>query len=218
MFSVNENLPRIIDIPEGTGDLEYTLSIAACMDNEIEIESSIASLLDIDYSVSDEDNKGSRDQSLEEQILNGESENVEFKSTLRINLHTNKKDPKIENACLKTLVGFMNKNGGTLFIGIDDNSTILNLEQLESCDMDKLQRSLTDLIKHRIGPDFLCYIDIHPNKNHKESYITVKCKKSDTPVFLKISKEDHKFFVRSGSSTEQLNASDTQDYIKRRFK
>ena len=64
MFSVDENLPRIIDIPEGTGDLEYTLSIAACMDNEIEIESSIASLLDIDYSVSDEDNKGSQDQSL----------------------------------------------------------------------------------------------------------------------------------------------------------
>ena len=47
-------------------------------------------------------------------VMNGESEAVEFKSTLRTNLHTGNKDPRMELAVLKTLAGFLNTNGGTL--------------------------------------------------------------------------------------------------------
>ena len=36
-------------------------------------------------------------------ISQGESENIEFKSTLRINLHTQDKDSRIENTVMKTI-------------------------------------------------------------------------------------------------------------------
>ena len=45
-------------------------------------------------------------------VLNGESGTVEFKSTLRTNLHTGEKDPRMELAVLKTIAGFLNKKAG----------------------------------------------------------------------------------------------------------
>lgn len=51
---------------------------------------------------------------LKQIILNGESEALEFKSTLRTNLHTGNKDPRIELSALKTIAGFLNTNGGTI--------------------------------------------------------------------------------------------------------
>ena len=53
--------------------------------------------------------------STDELIQNGETENVEFKSTLRWNIHTQKKDDAIEHASLKTIAAFLNSYGGTLY-------------------------------------------------------------------------------------------------------
>ena len=47
-------------------------------------------------------------------IGGGESDAVEFKSTLRTNLHTDQRDNRMEHAVLKTLAGFLNSDGGTV--------------------------------------------------------------------------------------------------------
>ena len=49
---------------------------------------------------------------LSDLIDDGESEAVEFKTTLRINLHTGESDKRMEMAVLRTLAGFLNTNGG----------------------------------------------------------------------------------------------------------
>ena len=48
-------------------------------------------------------------------IETGETNHIEFKSTLRKNLHTGKKDAAIEMSVLKTIAGFLNNDGGVLF-------------------------------------------------------------------------------------------------------
>ena len=58
----------------------------------------------------------------------GESPKTEFKSTLRVNLHTNNPDKIIELQSMKTLAGFMNSKNGTLIIGVADNKEILGLD------------------------------------------------------------------------------------------
>ena len=60
------------------------------------------------------------ESSVVELVSAGESEEVEFKSTLRVNLHTNQKDPRVELGVLKTLAGFLNTRGGRLVIGVAD--------------------------------------------------------------------------------------------------
>ena len=42
----------------------------------------------------------------------GEGELIEFKSTLRVNLHTGEKDPRIELAIVRTIAGFLNTRAG----------------------------------------------------------------------------------------------------------
>jgi Putative DNA-binding domain len=54
-------------------------------------------------------------------VAEGEGTNIEFKSTLRINLHTRQKDSKMELAVLKTVAAFLNMSGGTLVIGVADD-------------------------------------------------------------------------------------------------
>ena len=57
---------------------------------------------------------------VEHLITLGESDTLEFKSTLRTNLKTGEKDKRMEKAVLKTLVAFLNSEGGTLLINGDE--------------------------------------------------------------------------------------------------
>ena len=70
-----------------------------------------------------EQDAGAGDFDLSQVVINGESEAVELKSTMRTNLHTGTKDPRMELAVLKTLAGFLNTNGGTLIVGVSDDGS-----------------------------------------------------------------------------------------------
>src|SRR5262249_22812592 len=61
-------------------------------------------------------------------ITAGESDQVEFKATLRINMHTGQKDARMETAVLKTIAGFLNTGGGRLIVGVRDDGTPLGIE------------------------------------------------------------------------------------------
>src|SRR5690606_31912102 len=57
----------------------------------------------------------------------GENSNIEFKSTLRVDIKTNKPEKYIEISAMKTIAAFLNTNGGVLFIGVNDDKNILGL-------------------------------------------------------------------------------------------
>ena len=57
----------------------------------------------------------------------GESQTVEFKSTARWNLHTGQAEKKMEHVIVKTVCGFLNAEGGTLLIGVDDSGVPIGL-------------------------------------------------------------------------------------------
>ena len=60
-------------------------------------------------------------------IEKGENERVEFKSSLRHDYRQVKTDKNLEHVILKSIAGFLNGNGGTLLIGVDDFGEILGL-------------------------------------------------------------------------------------------
>jgi Putative DNA-binding domain len=63
-----------------------------------------------------------------ELIAAGESINVEFKSSARWSSKGQVRDPKLEHVIVKTIAGFMNAEGGTLLIGVDDKGQVVGLE------------------------------------------------------------------------------------------
>jgi predicted HTH transcriptional regulator len=136
---------------------------------------------------------------------------------LRVNLHTKNKDPRIELSALKTIAGFLNSNGGILTIGVADDRTPLGIHADDFENEDKMSLHLVNLIKDRIGPVMMQFV--HPRFEDYDScrIMVIECYKSKSPVFVKDSNLE-RFYVRTGPSTTELSASQTQEYIKQRYR
>jgi hypothetical protein len=154
---------------------------------------------------------------LSKMVVNGESEEVEFKSTLRINLHTRTKDPRIELSALKTLAGFLNTNGGMLIIGLSDDGSPIGIQADDFLNEDKMSLHLVDIVKSRMGVQAITSMNIRFDDHEDSRVMVINCRKSPTPIFLKDS-DTERFYIRTGASTTELSASQTQEYLKQRFR
>jgi hypothetical protein len=153
---------------------------------------------------------------LEKIIENGESTQVEFKSTLRTNLHTGEKDPRMEMAVLKSIAGFLNTGGGTLIVGLADDGTPVGIELDGFLNEDKMNLHLVNIIKAHMGPQAMTNIFSHFEDHKSKRVFVINCKRSPSPVYFK-DETLERFFIRTGPSTTELSASQTQNYISKRF-
>ncbi len=157
-------------------------------------------------------------EKVQEVIDDGESETVEFKSTLRTNLYTREQDRKIEQAVAKTLVAFLNTGGGTLLVGVDDRGKVLGIKDDTFPNNDKFHRHFSNVVKNHIGQEYLPYIRSAIIKMSKGKHVLkVDCKKSNKEVFLKADGSEE-FYVRTGPSSVKLEGSKLISYVNRRFK
>lgn len=154
--------------------------------------------------------------SVAELIAGGETGAVEFKSTLRTNLHTGQVDEKIHLSALKTIAGFLNANGGTLLIGVADNGEVLGLSADGFPNEDKMSLHLVNLIKDRIGDVFLPYVHPHFEDQDDGRVLAIRCERGPKPAFIKDAGQQ-KFFVRGGNSTAELMGNSITDYVSQRF-
>ena len=159
---------------------------------------------------------------IRELIASGESDTVEFKSTLRYDLRTKQVNKKLEYVIAKTIAAFMNSDGGNLFIGVDDNSSVLGLnDDLNTFNEDKrsldgFELQLIQLIKKYIGTELSSHIKISfPNLGENE-VCHVKISKSSKPVFTKFEDRED-FFIRSGCSSQPLDRASQSTYEKERW-
>jgi hypothetical protein len=95
--------------------------------------------------------KGPAPVSVADLIASGETDAIEYKSTLRTNLHTGEKDARMEMAVLKSIAGFLNAKGGMLVIGVADDGAPVGLEKDGFADEDKMSLHLINLLKDRLG-------------------------------------------------------------------
>ena len=152
-----------------------------------------------------------------EELKKGENENQEFKSTLRTNLHTNQIDKNIENSVLKTIASFLNSRGGTLYIGVTDDTKILGIEKDNFENIDKFQLHLTNLIKQKIGKKSFGRIKIELIKLKDRHISRIEVRPSKTPTFIKEGKDEF-FYIRTGPQTFELKGSELIDYVEKNFK
>lgn len=150
-------------------------------------------------------------------VIDGESEAVEFKSTLRTNLHTGDKDPRMELTVLKTLAAFLNTNGGMLVIGVSDDGSPVGIEADNFQNEDKMSLHFVNIVKSRMGIQAMTNLHAHYDDYDDCRVMIVECRHSPTPVFLKDG-DIERFYIRTGPSSTELSASQTQEYIKHQFK
>lgn len=149
-------------------------------------------------------------------IESGESDFVEFKSTMRYNLYTKKFDKEIEHAVLKTIAGFLNTNGGTLIIGVDDKKGILGLDNDKFKDDDHMLLHLTQIIQEKINTEHSRFIQGNIEHSNGNKILRVDLKPASTPAYVAHNNEEF-LYVRTGPSTSALKASEIFNFIQTRF-
>ncbi len=160
---------------------------------------------------------------LAELVRAGESAQVEFKSTARVNLHTGRRDDKMELVIAKTICAFLNDRGGTLVIGVADDGRTLGLDAdmatLKAPDADRYELWLRDLVSTTLGPNAAALVQVDfgmlPDPDGVQRQVCrVMMPPSSQPVFLRPAKAGApEFWVRQGNSTRQLAVDAASEFV-----
>ncbi len=148
-------------------------------------------------------------------IRAGESDRFELKSTLRWNLKADRAGKEIENAWLKTIVAFLNTDGGVLVVGVDDEGLVLGIEPDRFPNGDRYLLHANNLIRNTIGPDLTPFIRFAIKPLDGKEVFVVECRQSPSPVFLKRD-GDEAFYIRLGPGSRKLLASEILAYVQSR--
>ena len=148
-------------------------------------------------------------------IATGENRYIEFKSTLRMNLHSKKPGKEIELAWLKGVAAFLNTDGGTLLLGVTDAGEITGLEQDVFENDDKCRLHFKNLVATHIGAEMSKSIRFRLVRVAGKTVGVVHCARSAEPVFLKNGNKEA-FYIRNGPSSDELPVSKAIKYIKNR--
>lgn len=151
-------------------------------------------------------------------IRGGENQYVEFKAALRWNNHINQPDKKIETSVLKTIVAFMNTDGGTLYVGVSDTGELLGIQEDHFPSEDKFLLHFGNLFNDKVGRQFTKNMNYQIVDVEGVRLLRIICSRSSEPVFLKEGERHDEFYVRHGPSSVELSMSEFMDYSKDRFK
>jgi hypothetical protein len=149
-------------------------------------------------------------------VLEGESDKLEFKSTLRRNLHTGNFDKNMEHSVLKTIVAYLNSRGGSLIVGVGDSGEAIGVDEDQFPSNDKLRLYFTSMLKNSLGNGVLPHVryEIYPYKG--KSVLKIDCLPSSKRVFLKWLDQEE-FYIRHGPASLKLVGGDLIDYVQQRF-
>lgn len=163
---------------------------------------------------------------LEDLITEGESDELEFKSTLRWDLKEGTVNKKLEEVIMKTVAAFANSQGGTLLIGVDDEGKVLGLEadyhSLGGADRDKFELHLRNLLNQQFGTGFVTSkVAITFHDVEEREVCQVDTKQAKEPVIVSVKDKNgqatEKFYARSGNSSQEIPLGEMSAYVKERF-
>ena len=162
------------------------------------------------------------EQGVRSLIEGGESVGVEFKSTARRNLHTEAADAAITWAVVKTVAAFMNTDGGTLLIGIDDNGQPVGVEAdyplVKGGDRDGWELWLTAAVKNALGAVAATDLSVRFCMLDDRTVARIDVRPGAEPVFASKKGEAREFFfARLNNSTEELSGPALLDYRQKHW-
>lgn len=154
-------------------------------------------------------------KSLRKIISEGEHEGLEFKTSFRWDIHQNKVNKNLERAVMKTVVAFLNSEGGQLVLGVDDSGKIIGLENdfrsLPKPDTDGFQNHFTNVFHTTIGPEFRQFIELTFHEIDNKNCCLVNVLPANRPTYLRLDNGEE-FYIRTGNGTTGLKLSEAAAY------
>lgn len=159
-------------------------------------------------------------ETLRSLIAQGEGEELEFKSSMRWDWKRGNVNKALEAVIAKTLSGLMNQRGGLLLIGIDDDGSILGIENdlksLRRKDLDGFEQRLIVLVTTFLGGRHTgaVHISFVPTDSDK-TVAVVSVDAVANPVFCRID-DVRRYYLRAGNTTTELDVSEALAHIAAR--
>jgi Putative DNA-binding domain len=163
---------------------------------------------------------------IEALLERGESETLEFKSSLRLGVPSGTVEPVVEKSILKTVAAFVNSyKGGTLVIGVEDNGNILGVEydfsSLKKGDLDGYELHLRNLLNREFGGDSAPFIEVILHSIEDKHVCEVRVMPGRRAYMLSEAGKDgqkkQQFYVRTGNQTVALNMEEALRYAADRW-
>jgi len=160
-------------------------------------------------------------RTIEEIIANDEDYTVEFKSTARWDLHEAKPNKAMEDAVVKTIAGFLNTDGGTLLIGVDNTGAVLGLDH----DYDRVQPKNGDGFVNWLTTHLINALGHVPVTRARARIVVhdgreicrVDVAKNSASVWAKTSKDPRVFYARFNNSTRVVPDYEVDAYVADRW-
>jgi hypothetical protein len=150
-------------------------------------------------------------------VREGETKRVEFKETLDLDLRKQTKEKYIQDSALKTVVAFLNTDGGKLLIGVSDDCQIPGVDAEIGKfhkNLDKFLLHWKNLMKVRIGEEYYPFIEYRVIKVDVKHVLLVECESSPTPCYL----DRTDFYVRTNPATDKLEGPKLVEYVRNHFR
>jgi len=163
---------------------------------------------------------------LDEIIKEGESNELEFKSSLRWSYKAGVMDKKLESVILKTLAAFGNSEGGILIIGVNDDGEAIGLDRdyrSLNGNKDEFEIHLRNIFSESFGKAFVSSnVNVSFPVVNKNEICKIEITNSKSPLYVKLpnnnGQKEEKFYVRSGNTSQELSLSEVPGYISSNFK
>ena len=225
IFAVEGEFPRIdsTDLRPGISKASYSILLESCLQFELDIDDALERIL-----------TGVQSPVLSKVELDpatlvklDESRTLEFKSTLRYCLRTQKPQKYLEDVIIKSVAALTNTIGGKLIIGVDDDGNILGLEEdystFKKNDRDGFELHFSEMMINAFGEAFTAsHLTTQIETIEGKDTYCVNIKRSDTLKFVtKISKSGEKrqvLYSRYPNSSKEIPADQLQEYIQNRPK
>lgn len=148
---------------------------------------------------------------------NKEGKQLEFKSSFEYDVILNSKNKNLKYECTKTIAAFLNSQGGTLLVGVNDSGKILGLQKdLSYVDdnHDNFVLKFKDTVLGRLGKGICNLVEWSLVDVGTDLFVLmVDVKPSPFPVW-----DNSSFFIRNNPSSDRLlDEKEYKEYAKTRF-
>lgn len=147
----------------------------------------------------------------------------EYKATYEADSRTSTKNPHNRLACLKTICGFLNAEGGTLTIGVTDEGEVLGLGAdfaliNDDAKADTFELRLREAMKNQLDPLPLNLVEVAFPEAFGRTICEVRVAKASSPTYLsykdlKSGEAKRELFVRDGNRTIALRGSHLEQFL-----
>lgn len=149
-------------------------------------------------------------------VAQGETETVEFQSSIRWDYQSSNVNKRRQYTVAKTIAGMMNNKGGTLVIGIADDGSVLGIEldlqTLRKPTVDQFEILLVSIIENFLGIEKMKLLVFRFEQIDERTICILDIAPSFAPIFLK-SNNQSEFWVRFMNSTRQLDVKESVEFI-----